>query len=101
MESQPNPSQRTLLNETNWYILYIQEQMINDYISWLVGGFNPFEKYARQIGNLPQIGGENKKYLSCHHLVDFNTSKQRGSGTPWITCQDSRVRFTVQTYWDV
>ena len=22
----------------------------------LVGGFNPFEKYARQIGNLPQIG---------------------------------------------
>ena len=23
---------------------------------FLVGGFNPFEKYARQIGNLPQIG---------------------------------------------
>ena len=23
---------------------------------WVVGGFNPFEKYARQIGNLPQIG---------------------------------------------
>ena len=22
----------------------------------LVGGFNPFEKYARQMGNLPQIG---------------------------------------------
>ncbi len=22
----------------------------------LVGGFNPFEKYARQNGNLPQIG---------------------------------------------
>ena len=22
----------------------------------LVGGFNPFEKYARQIGDLPQIG---------------------------------------------
>lgn len=33
MESQPNPSQRTLFNETNWYILYIQEQMTNDYIS--------------------------------------------------------------------
>ena len=45
MESQPNPSQRTLFNLTNWHILYIQEQMINDYISWLVGGFNPFEKY--------------------------------------------------------
>ena len=32
----------------------------------MVGGFNPVEKYARQIGNLPQIGvnnGENKKCL--------------------------------------
>jgi len=25
--------------------------------------FNPFEKYARQIGNLPQSRGENRKYL--------------------------------------
>ena len=23
---------------------------------FLVGGFNPFEKYARRNGNLPQIG---------------------------------------------
>jgi len=31
---------------------------------FLVGGFNPFEKYARQNGNLPQIiRGENTKYL--------------------------------------
>ena len=30
---------------------------------YLVGGFNPSEKYARQIGNLPKMGGENKKYL--------------------------------------
>ena len=22
----------------------------------LVGGFNPFEKYARQIGSFPQVG---------------------------------------------
>ena len=29
----------------------------------LVGGFNPSEKYARQIGNLPQIGLKTKKYL--------------------------------------
>ena len=36
----------------------------------LVCGFNPFEKYARQIGNhFPSVRGENKKYLSCHHLV--------------------------------
>ena len=24
---------------------------------YLVGGFNPFEKYARQIGNVPQSSG--------------------------------------------
>ena len=23
---------------------------------FLVGGFNPFEKYARQIGSFPQVG---------------------------------------------
>ena len=35
-----------------------------DGIWYLVGGFNPFEKYARQNGNLPQIGVKiNKKYL--------------------------------------
>ena len=36
----------------------------------LVGGFNPFEKYARQNGNLPQISGwKFQKCLSCHHPV--------------------------------
>ena len=29
-------------------------------INWLVGGFNPFENYARQNGNLPQVGVEIK-----------------------------------------
>ena len=46
-----------------------------EYISILVGGFNPFEKYACQIRTLPfpNFRGENKNYLSCHHLVlDFN-----------------------------
>ena len=33
----------------------------------LVGGFNPSEKYARQIGNLPQIGVRIKHILN-HHL---------------------------------
>ena len=38
--------------------------------SHLVGGFNPFEKYARQNGFIfPKFRGENKKYLSCHHLA--------------------------------
>ena len=41
----------------------------------LVGGFNPPEKYARQIrSSSPGIRGENKKYLSCHHLVGFNAN---------------------------
>ena len=34
----------------------------------VVGGFNPFEKYARQNGNLPQIGSK-KKNIWNHHLV--------------------------------
>ena len=29
----------------------------------LVGSFNPFEKYARQIGSFPQIGVKLNKYL--------------------------------------
>ena len=38
--------------------------------SHLVGGFNPFEKYARQNGFIfPNFRAENKKYLSCHHLA--------------------------------
>ena len=36
------------------------------------GGFNPFEKYARQIGSFPPIFGVKiKKYLSCQHLVIY------------------------------
>ena len=27
------------------------------YFDMLVGGFNPFEKYARQIGSFPQFSG--------------------------------------------
>ena len=29
----------------------------------LVGGFNPFEKYVRQIGSFPQVKGENSKKI--------------------------------------
>ena len=40
------------------------------------GGFNPFEKYARQIGSFPQISGwKFQKYLSCHHLDTSDPSK--------------------------
>ena len=29
-------------------------------LNWLVGGFNPSEKYARQIGSFPRIGMNTK-----------------------------------------
>ena len=40
-----------------------------EYVSqtWLVGGFKPLEKYARQIGHLPQIGVKIKNIWN-HHL---------------------------------
>jgi len=39
---------------------------------YLIGGFNPSEKYARQNGNLPQIGVKIKTsliHILNHHLV--------------------------------
>ena len=51
--------------------------------SFLVGGFNLFEKYERQNGNLPGVGMKLKKYLSCHHLgFIFNTAVFRYGGNP-------------------
>ena len=53
------------------------------YQGFLVGGFNPIEKYDRQIGNLPQIGVKIKNiwnhhlglYLCLpHHFLDPNIS---------------------------
>ena len=47
-----------------------KKQYLESSSSFLVGGFNPFEKYARQNGFIfPNFRGENKKYLSCHHPV--------------------------------
>ena len=47
----------------------------------LVGGLNPSKKYARQIGNRPQIGVKIKKCLSCHHLVTLHS--QSFLQIPW------------------
>ena len=35
---------------------------------FLVGGFNPFKKYESKWESSPNRG-ENKTYLSCHHLA--------------------------------
>ena len=40
----------------------ISYQNLGDF-PFLVGGFNPFENYISQNGNLPPNWGENKKYL--------------------------------------
>ena len=32
---------------------------LNNAKMWLVGGFNPFEKYVRQIESSPQVGPKN------------------------------------------
>ena len=45
-----------------------------DPLGILVGGFNPFEKYARQNGNLPQIGVKIKNIWN-HHLGIFQNAK--------------------------
>ena len=45
--------------------------MIFNHNNKLVGGFNPFEKYARQIGSFPQIGVK-IKYVGNHHLDNNN-----------------------------
>ena len=51
-------------------VSFREGSLLGNYHS-LVGGFNPFEKYERQIGFIfPKFRGENsKKYLSCHHPV--------------------------------
>ena len=49
-------------------------QFVGFHIS-LVGGFNPSEKYARQIGSSPQVGVKNlKKYPMVFRSVTTDTS---------------------------
>jgi len=35
---------------------YLEKLQNYESENYLVGGFNPFEKYARQIGSFPQVG---------------------------------------------
>ena len=48
---------------TNPNSTLIQGEIPQNYHTFLVGGFNPFEKYARQFGSSPQVGVKRKKYL--------------------------------------
>lgn len=59
------------------YIVPSTVYVINSLVFWkshkrlVGGGFNPFEKYARDIGSFPQGSGRKQKYLEIHHLVYF------------------------------
>ena len=44
-------------------------------MQYLVGGFNPFEKYDRQIGSFPQVGVKIKNIWN-HHLVMVSMLKE-------------------------
>ena len=46
--------------------------------STLVGGFNPFEKYISQNGNLPQIGVKIKNIWNHHLVQQRNFSRENG-----------------------
>ena len=55
--------------------------MVEKKLPVLVGGFNPFEKYARQIGNLPQIGVKINNIWN-HHLVNHTSDPPPKTGIP-------------------
>ena len=47
-------------------------------INILIGGFNPSEKYARQIGSFPQFSGWKLKTIWNHHLaIDVHPNTKR------------------------
>ena len=62
----------------------------SSYLPSLLGGWtNPFEKDAQvTMGeHLPQIKGEHKRYLSCHHpvfLIDQFLGTDLSQGHTWI-----------------
>ena len=77
---------------------------------WLVGGFNPSEKYARQNGNLPQIGMNIKNdwnlkpppselffrhSLESFHII-FQIAPKR---SPWKSFKFESLTLPVRQSW--
>ena len=57
--------------------------------NFLVGGWTTHLKNISQNdSNFPNVRGENKKYVSCHHLHPWNLNLKRG---PW------KRRFLLET----
>ena len=70
----------------------------------LVGGFNPCEKYARQIGPFPQVGMK-KNNLWNHHLAWVLESKEpvflfRGSVTCFFNYPGMLHHYHLVIPWD-
>ena len=55
----------------------------------LVGGFNPFEKYARQIGSFPQVGVKIKKNELPPPSESLSKKSGRNISTSRPACQYS------------
>ena len=67
--------------------------------SWkLVGGFNPFEKFARQIGSFPQFSGwKIQKSLSCHHpdYIIIHLQQQTGKQATKSPLEPQKPRLFI------
>ena len=66
----------------------------------LVGGFNPFEKYAQNGNHFPRVRVENKKYLKPptrqHPSTSIVASKNSGgSGSGVLRWRRQRTAFSV------
>ena len=75
--------------------------------SWWLS--HPFEKYAHQIGNLPQIEVNRKKYLkppprkTCHLFSSIQSqARVKTSDSPWpvvrVMCVSSREGFCLDRF---
>ena len=76
--SSTHPPKNPSISSKSDQILSSNSEDIN---SHLVGGFNPFEKYDRQNGNLPQIGVKIKNIWN-HHPVIQQTPEPKANQVP-------------------
>ena len=75
-KSGKNTKTNTLTSRLNYSKIFPKQQQIKTSESiryYLVGGFNPSEKYEVKLEIFPNFRGEHKKCLSCHHLAMYST----------------------------
>ena len=79
---------------------------IKTYSAYLVGGFNPIEKYYSQTGNLPQIGVKKKSLKPPPRFIFsfFLGFRVGGRGNTWRTKVESPnngspLNIEIVTFW--